>query len=277
MLQSAQISHRSSRLRIGMGTTIAVEVLAGTAHGAQCAIESAFAAVAQVETLMHPTRTGSDLAAIHRSTIGSPVAIHAWTSEVLALSQRLNRLTQGAFDPCLPDSAGRISDLEFIAPLSVIAHEPLRIDLGGIAKGFAVDRAVDALRGAGCHGGLVNAGGDLAVFGERGHTVVIRTEDGGGRIVELKNAALASSVAGVTAQTAAALAAPAAPARPVEHRGYYHGRSLGPVASGRISVSAATAAVADALTKCLLADRDAGAALLDMFDARLVIGEGAHV
>jgi thiamine biosynthesis lipoprotein len=270
MLQSAHSIHTSSRLRTGMGTLIAVEVQAGTAHAAQLGIESAFAAVAQVETLMHPTRTGSDLAAIRGGAIGGRVTVHAWTWEVLALSQRLNRLSQGAFDPCVPESAGRISDLEFAAPLSVIAHRPLRIDLGGIAKGFAVDRALAALRDAGCHGGLVNAGGDLAVFGVRSHTVVVRGEDGRGSVVELKDAALASSAAGVGAQAAAD------PARPAEHRGYYHGRDLGPIAPGRVSVSAPAAAVADALTKCLLADRDRGAALLDLFDARLAIDAGPH-
>ena len=41
----------------------------------------------------------------------------------------------------------------------------LRIDLGGIAKGFAVDRAIDVLRQHNQHHGLVNAGGDLATFG----------------------------------------------------------------------------------------------------------------
>jgi len=66
--------------------------------------------------------------------------------------------------------------LELAAPPSVIAHRPLHIDLGGIAKGYAVDRALTALRAAGCRGGLVNAGGDLAVFGHRTHAIVIRGE-----------------------------------------------------------------------------------------------------
>ena len=43
--------------------------------------------------------------------------------------------------------------------------EPLALDLGGIAKGHAVDRAVAALRAGGARAGRVNAGGDLRVFG----------------------------------------------------------------------------------------------------------------
>jgi thiamine biosynthesis lipoprotein len=50
----------------------------------------------------------------------------------------------------------------------------IRIDLGGIAKGFAVDRAVEALRAHGMRSGLVNAGGDLSVFGPYPHTVHVR-------------------------------------------------------------------------------------------------------
>ena len=49
--------------------------------------------------------------------------------------------------------------------LGVRATAPIALDLGGIAKGYAVDRAVDALRVAGARAGLVNAGGDLRVFG----------------------------------------------------------------------------------------------------------------
>jgi FAD:protein FMN transferase len=240
-----------------MGTTIAIYAEAYSMHDSRAGTESAFAAIAQVEKLMHPTRAGSDLLAIHQGTLGLSIALHAWTWEVLALSWRLHRISKGAFDPCLPDSPGRFSDLEFVPPHSVIPHRPLRIDLGGIAKGYAVDRALMALRAGGCHSALVNAGGDLAVFGDRSHPVVIKRE-AGGSVVELKNAALATSdVCGA--------------AKPSEHRGYYHGVDRRDIRSGSVSISAANAAIADALTKCLLADRgDTSAVLLETFDARVV-------
>jgi FAD:protein FMN transferase len=245
----------TSRLRIGMGTFVAIDAEAQTEHTALAGIEAAYAAFAETERLMHPTREGSDLLAIRRAALGRPVALHAWTWEVLALSQRLNLLSSGAFDPCLPDFAGRLADLEFSAPPSVIAHAPLHIDLGGIAKGFAVDRALEALRTAGCTGGLVNAGGDLAVFGDHGHPVVI--QGSAGRRVKLTNAALATSDVGSAA-------------RPGEHRGYYHGRDLHSIVSGVVSVTAAHAAIADGLTKCLLAGGTSSEVVLDAFDARRV-------
>jgi len=76
------------------------------------------------------------------------------------------------------------------------AHDGVAIDLGGIAKGFAVDRAVEALRRHGIAAGLVNAGGDLSAFGPRARAVDIRDPRRPERPmcrIELDNAALASS------------------------------------------------------------------------------------
>jgi FAD:protein FMN transferase len=72
----------------------------------------------------------------------------------------------------------------------------VRIDLGGIGKGFAVDRALEVLRGSDVASGVVNAGGDLAVFGQEPQTVSIRHPRDPGRSicnVEVTNEALAST------------------------------------------------------------------------------------
>ncbi len=244
-----------------MGTIVAISAEAHTAQSALCGIEAAFAAIDQVDRLMHPTRIGGDLVAIHQGKLGAPVAVHAWTWEVLALSRHMNQISHGAFDPCLPGAQGGFADLQLVPPQSVILHRSLRIDLGGIAKGYAIDRALDALRAVGCRSGLVNAGGDLAVFGDRSYPVVIRGQCAAGSMVELKNSALASSDV-------------CSSARPAEHRGYYHGVTRREIGSGRVSVSAPRAAIADALTKCLLADPGpASVALLETFDARLIVCE----
>jgi thiamine biosynthesis lipoprotein len=258
VLQTFDSIDCESRLRIGLGTLIAISAEADAPLCALSGIEAAFDAVARVESLMHPTRTGSDLLAIRQGGLGRPLAVHPWTWEVLALSRQLHQASKGVFDPCLSSAAGRFADLEFAAPQSVVPHRPLHIDLGGIAKGYAVDRALVALRAAGCRGGLVNAGGDLAVFGDRTHAIIIRDQREGDCVIELKNAALATSDV-------------CSAARPAEHRGYYHGVTRREIRAGKISVSAASAAVADALTKCLLAHPgETHAALLESFDARLV-------
>ena len=252
----------ASRLRVGLGTFIAVDAEADSAEQGESGLRAAFAAIARVDTLLHPSRHGSDLAAINTAAPGVRLAVHAWTWEILTLSKRLHRLSQGMFDPCLPAAAGTLADLELIpraggAPPGVVPHARLALDLGGIGKGFAVDRAIQALHAAGCHGGLVNAGGDLAVFGPREHILFCRDARGVSTRVTLRDSALAAS--DVTGE-----------ARPREHCGYYDGRSRQPIVTGRVAVAAPSAAVADALTKCLLTGGAGTAALLEACAARRI-------
>ena len=120
----------------------------------------------------------------------------------------------------------------------LVRHTPVEIDLGGIAKGYAVDRAVETLMAHGCCAGLVNAGGDLRVFGEREEAVLLREPDTSFRRLALRNAALA--VSDIDAID-----------RPAEHQGYYSRK--GKTAARRYAaVIAKDAATADALTKCVL-------------------------
>lgn len=251
-----------SRLRVALGTFVAIEAEASNETTARAGIEAAFEAILTVQTLMHPIR-GTDLAALAVGPPGTPVRIHPWTWEVLELSRQLNRASRGIFDPCLAEAPGRMADLQLLPAASVVAHAPVRIDLGGIAKGYAVDCAVAALRGAGCIGGLVNAGGDLAVFGRRSHQIVCGPTHGTGVLVTLRDAALATSDATLSASLEAL--------RPAEHRGYYDGRGRHATVSGKATVIAARAAIADGLTKCLLsAPREMSSALLATFEASQV-------
>jgi FAD:protein FMN transferase len=244
-----------SRLRIALGTFVAIEADAPDDATAQQGIAAAFDAVATAERLMHPCRPGSDLAALAEGVPGTPLTVHPWTFEVLALSQRFNQASLGIFDPCIEASPGRITDLELQTSHALIAHAPMRIDLGGIAKGYAVDRAIDALRAAGCSGGLVNAGGDVAAFGPRIRKILCGGRHARYIEVELRDSALASS----DAQCAS---------RPAEHRGYYHGVHRRLTVTGRVTVLAGCAAIADGLTKCLLAgDRTINRTLLHVFGA----------
>jgi thiamine biosynthesis lipoprotein len=183
------------------------------------------------------------------------VTVHRWTFEVLELCMQLSGLSEGVFDPCLPATSGRMHDIELVGDCGVILRAPIQLDLGGVAKGYAVDRAVEALRAEGCEGGLVNAGGDLAVFGPHPRRILCRGSESS-RVVELREGALATSVVG-------------AAARPSEHRGHYHGVSGISASRGSICVVARGAAAADALTKCLIwCDRRTGEEMLAHFGAR---------
>src|SRR6195256_5816801 len=192
-----ETAHSLRRLRVALGTWVAIEATAESEAVAAGAIEAAYAAVWEVERRMHPEREGSDIARINSAPVRARMPIHASTWEVLRLAQRLNELTWGVFDPCLPSSPGRLTDLELSRPSPgsapwVVRRAPLALDLGGIAKGYAIDRAVAALGGAGCNAGAVNAGGDLRLFGARRETILLRYRDRCQPLV-LQNAPLAVS------------------------------------------------------------------------------------
>lgn len=231
--------HTLSRMRVALGTFVVIEAEAPCREAAEKGVGAGFAAITQVERLLHPSRPGSDLALIAAAPRAFPVKVHPWTWEVLDLSRRLTEWSRGTFDPCLDTAPGRLADIDLSRRGHAVPHARMHIDLGGIGKGFAVDRAIEALRASGCEGGLVNAGGDLAAFGPRSHPIVRTNSGRAGFIVDLKDAALASSDTGE-------------PHRPSEHRGYYHGADRRRAVAGSVTVMAKSAAIADALTKCAL-------------------------
>jgi FAD:protein FMN transferase len=238
----------SKRLRIALGTWVAIQARhtvgpdAPDADETAQAIDAAYAAISAVEARMHPTRPGSDLARINAAPLDTPIEMQPDTWQLLKLAQRLHQLTDGIFDPCLPTHAGRLQDLE-ISPEEprLICRAPVHLDLGGIAKGHAIDQAIEKLRSLGCTSGLVNAGGDLRVFGDLQETILLRRGAGtraSFRSIDLANEALAVSDLDAVE-------------RPSEHQGYYS--RVGPTTSLRYAaVVAKDAVTADALTKCVL-------------------------
>ena len=216
-----------------------VEVEAADEKSAQIGLEAAFAAIARVAALMHPAAPGSDLERIATARLNELVPVDPWTHTVLKLAREISALTNGLFDPCLAHRPGRTRDVDLSTPNHVSCRAQVAIDLGGIAKGFAVDRAVDALQAHGCEAGLVNAGGDLRVFGDTARQVQVRLPHDAVAQVELANTALAVS-------------APRSDASPSEHRGYYRGTTGQAIEVRTVAVAAADTAVADALTKCVM-------------------------
>jgi thiamine biosynthesis lipoprotein len=243
-----------------MGTTVVIEALAASAGLAAAALEASFAALTQVAQRLHPQAAGSDLEQINNAPAGEPVAIWAGTLEVLRFAQHLNRSSAGVFDPCLPSRVGRLTDLQLIeGPVpTAIAHAPLELDCGGIAKGYAVDQAIEALRLAGCAGGLVNAGGDLRVFGASAETLLLRRPDGAYQPLELKEGAIAVSDCDARRP-------------PCGHRGYYVRSGHADTRCRYAAVHAPQAMIADALTKCmLLCPATLSQALLEQHGSRCV-------
>jgi FAD:protein FMN transferase len=136
------------------------------------------------------------------------------------------------------------------------ASVAVKIDLGGIAKGYAVDRAIETLQRHGIAEGIVNAGGDLRVFGPRPYLVDIRDPRQPERTifrVAISNAALASSAS----RFDPALSRHALPSAVIDPMTAMPARSI----SGA-TVCAAACVIADALTKVVMnAGEDAGTVL----------------
>jgi thiamine biosynthesis lipoprotein len=176
------------------------------------AIESAFVAMERVEKLMSFFRPDSDVARLNRQAFREQVMVNADTFLVLEHGLALSRASNGAFDftvaspllvqmvqrenAPLPNLPGDWRDVELLPGNRVSFRRPLHLDLGGIAKGFAVDVAVDCLRATGVESGMVNAGGDLRAFGPRKYLVDIRHPafpQAMAHRVELQGCALATS------------------------------------------------------------------------------------
>ena len=185
------------RARPLLGTLVEIGIRDGEGDregegGGDAAVRAAFEAIAHVQARMSRFDPASDLSRFHALAPGQAVVVDPETAEVLQAARWLHEETGGVFDVSLGSGAGgwRCDGLR-LERLSASA----RIDLGGIAKGHAVDRAVRALRQHGCASGWVNAGGDLRVFGEACVPVMLRDEVRGGvrPFASLADAALASS------------------------------------------------------------------------------------
>jgi FAD:protein FMN transferase len=174
--------------RILMGTVVEITAFGSERRGTAEAVNAAFAEMARIEALMGP---GEQSDAVRISRASDSVEISPETAQVLALGLEVATLSQGAFDltlaplkelwgiesesPRIPSEEEIRKALEGTGPnalrlveATVIKSNPgVAIDLGGIAKGYAVDRAVEILQDSGIASAAVNAGGDMRLLGAR--------------------------------------------------------------------------------------------------------------
>lgn len=201
------------RARPLLGTLVEIRAAGGMDESRlHAALDAAFAAVERVQGLMSFHDPASELSRLNREAAQGPVAVDAQTFEVLSAAAGLSASSEGAFDICvgaplrrwgyLPAAEGMAGpgaswrDLELLEDRRVRFRRPLCLDLGGIAKGYAVDRAAAVLRQAGVERALVNAGGDLRGFGAAPWRVGLRHPLAPAHSVhtlELRDAALATS------------------------------------------------------------------------------------
>lgn len=161
------------RARPLLGTLVEIRASAEPA-----AVAGAFDAIAQVHALMSFQDPASELSRLNRDAWREPVLVHPWTWRVLCAARWLHAHSGGAFDCTVrdEDAQARMDAVALMPGRKVRFARRLRLDLSGIAKGFAVDRALDRLRRRGEHA-VVNAGGDLRVFGPDATPVAVRDPD----------------------------------------------------------------------------------------------------
>ena len=194
-----------------MGTLVSISADGPDASRVTAAMEDAFEAVALVERLMSFHDAESELCRLNRNAYTSPQVVHPWTYAVLARAQRISAASDGLFDitiaPLLVGSGHLPGTIEGTRveygwqhiQLSKDRHvqftAPVMLDLGGIAKGFAVDVAIHALRRNGCTEASVNAGGDLRRYGRQAEIIHLRRASGLTPLAELRCGAIATSAA----------------------------------------------------------------------------------
>ena len=159
-----------NRARPLLGTIVSIRAREGT----EAALRAAFGAIESVHWLMNAHSEIGDLAQINRQAHRRTVRVHPWTFEVLRCARAMSEASAGAFDITLRRLGASYRDIVLLPEKRVRLRRRAQLDLGGIAKGFAVDRAVDALRRFGAQSGSVNAGGDLRLFGDTPQTVRVR-------------------------------------------------------------------------------------------------------
>jgi FAD:protein FMN transferase len=174
-----------------MGTAITVEVWAADAGQGHAAITAVMDEMHRIDHAMSPHRPDSELSRINREAAIGPVSLSQEMALLLSRALLFSKLTEGAFDITYA-SAGHLYDyrenvapdeaalkqvmgaigaqgllLDAAARTLAFAKPGMRIDLGGFAKGHAVDNATTILKSMGIHHAWVSAGGDSRVIGDR--------------------------------------------------------------------------------------------------------------
>ncbi len=175
-----------------MGTEITVEFWdEDTAHAKRCA-QSVFTEMHRIDALMSPYKPESELSRINQQAAKQPVKVSEEMFNLLHKSIQVAELSRGAFDITFSSvgylydyrQGSKPSEQQIQDSLEAIdyhhiqldknkrsvrfARSGVRIDLGGIAKGHAVDNGIAILKQCGIKGGLVSAGGDSRILGDRG-------------------------------------------------------------------------------------------------------------
>ncbi|KEF32073.1 Thiamin biosynthesis lipoprotein ApbE [Marinobacter nitratireducens] len=206
-----------------MTTRVELELWADSRRLADPIAERVLRVFHKVDRSMSRYREDSELSRLNRQAAERPVEVSEGLFDVFRKAQTVSELSNGAFDISF-GSVGYLYDYRTgVAPSeeqlsSHLSHinyqdivlddasrtifyrqEGLRVDLGGIAKGYAVDLGIEQLKAAGIRHARLSAGGDMRLLGDRhGRPWVVgvrdpRSKDRNAVVLPLMNAALSTS------------------------------------------------------------------------------------
>lgn len=285
---TAQHTIERRRARPLLGTLVEITARGASECEVMRGIDRGFAAITRVHRLMSFHERHSNVGRLNRHAWRAAIRVHPWTWSVLQAAQRLASRSRGLFDVTIAQELVRLNylprsngqrphrnatwrDMALLPGHRVRFRRPLNIDLGGIAKGYAVDQAVAAMRRSGVSSGLVNAGGDLRSFGSVVRRIHLRHPahpDALIPCIDLSSGALATSASYFARRS-------------------WRGRSVSPMidavrrraidATFSATVVAPTCMLADALTKLLLLRGERASGTIRRLGGRALIVRGSGV
>jgi thiamine biosynthesis lipoprotein len=208
--------------RFLLGTVVKITVREESSEKAQRAVEAAFQRIREIESLMSIYKEGSEASSLNRKAGKEAVKVSPEVFKVIKKSLRYSEITEGAFDITLgilgeswgfkdkkyrlPQEEEVRKGLRLVNYKDILLDEErgtirfrkkgMRIDLGGVAKGYAVEEAIKELRKEEIRKALVNAGGDIQGMGEREWKIGLKHPRKKGETLatlKLKNQAVATS------------------------------------------------------------------------------------
>lgn len=183
------------RSRVSMGSQLRLVAWTSAEASAVSAFDAIFAEFDRLESLMSVWQDGSDVVRLNAAAGDRAVPVSAETREVLAAAREMSDWTHGKFDVTfgalsdlwkfdhdqdntIPDPVAirarlplidyRVVAVDDRAGTAFVTRQGARVHLGGIGKGYAIDRGVALLRAKGFSDFLIQAGGDLYVSGRKG-------------------------------------------------------------------------------------------------------------
>ncbi len=248
-----------------LGTFVEIKVFSKNSV-AYLAVEKAFDEIAKIHNLMSFFNEKSEVSKLNREAHKQSVGVERRLFEVLILAQKLFKISDGIFDVSLHRSQKNSSfaHIELGENYQVKFKQNLQIDLGGIAKGYAVDAAAKILENHGVLNYIINAGGDLRV-GKLPQKIGIRNPKKPGEIIcktEICNRSLATTSGYFSCQKIG---------KKTIYPIFQPGLGALEYDNESVSVSCESCAISDALTKIVAIKKEDSAEILQQFGAQAML------